>query len=186
MSENGEKSLKDELILLLRNEFDLYSDVPGVSDFYNKHIYADFLLFPKIQLIEHGFDPFWFGIEVKHFDKPGDTGKLSRQHWQAITYKHAKFNIENKVIIPNYFLCYSNFEMMNLSNEFSPLQFRMGVENLAALGKVGRFEKYPNHSIKRVFGWGIWFTTSCYFTSKNGIYKRGNYNIEKLNAGNCS
>jgi hypothetical protein len=185
MTEIGEKLLKDELLKLLQDEFEIYSDVPGTSDFYNKKIFADFLLFPRPHLLENGFDPYWFGVEVKHFDKTGDTGKLSRQYWQAITYKHAQFNINKNNITPKFFLCYSNFEKMNLSNEYSPFQFWMGVENTAALGKVGRFEVYPNRMFKKVNGWGIKFATSWYFTSKNSQYKRSKYNIDKVNAGNC-
>ncbi len=181
MSAEGESNLKEILIGQLNSDFILLSEISGVSDFYNKKIKIDILAYPKEHLVDNGFDPEWFGVEIKHFDKPGDSGKLSRFIWQAITYQHAIYNLKNTIIKPLFVLCFSNYESMNAHNDSSYPKYFPGMMLIAGLGRVGNLVVFG----KDKPGWRIRFATSTYFTKIAGEYKRLPYNIEKTNAGNC-
>ena len=61
----NEDRLKDILELSLKDDFILKKERKGKHLLEQRTIYVDFLLHPNEDLISKGFDPMWFGCEVK-------------------------------------------------------------------------------------------------------------------------
>jgi hypothetical protein len=187
MSVDGEERLQKRLLNLVQNDFKIYSQVVGRNlIFQDEEVRIDFLLYPKQHLLDKGFDPVWFGIEVKHFGKLGETGKMSRFVWQCITYAQSEFEVNNQTIRPAFVLGYSDVEEVNKDSEREYLSQWIGMLRLAGLAKVGVFQEIKPSDYRPNGGWSIVFSSSTYFTFSKGEYSRKNYNIFKINIGNSA
>lgn len=180
MSIEGEKILSEEFENLVKFDFDIYPQVNGKTIIENAIVRIDYLLRPKDHLIELGFDPVWFGIEIKHFGNEFELGPLSRYIWQCITYGQSRFYIGEESIRPQFILGYSDIDYYG-----SMPDCWNGLIILAGLAKVGMFYSYPSKT-KIKSDWFIRFSTSHYFSKKNEVYRRHKYNIYKINTGNCA
>lgn len=71
-------------------DFIFREEVSGNFIVDNTSVIIDYLMYPKNNLIEMGFEKQWFGVEVK---APGKDAKKGIQvSWQAITYSQSKFD----------------------------------------------------------------------------------------------
>ncbi|MEZ4590941.1 MAG: hypothetical protein R3D55_07335 [Chloroflexota bacterium] len=187
MTSIGEKRLQKRFENLLKDDFDLFPEVWGKNLVYpDKEVRIDYLLFPKPHLIEAGFDPVWFGVEIKHFGKPGETGKLSRLIWQCITYVQSQFELDKKNIRPVFVLSFSDFQKMNKGNGNEYISQWLGMIRLGGLAKVGILNELEPSAYQPIRGWSIVFSSSTYFSFSKGEYHRKNYNIFNINIGNST
>jgi hypothetical protein len=106
----NEDCLKNKIKEMLDDDFILRDSVKGINPVENKKVIIDYMLYPKIHLIENGFDPHWVGVEIKYIKdfSESDRGKKSQLLWQAITYSQSIFDIdsENKGIRPHFVVAY--------------------------------------------------------------------------------
>ena len=180
MSSEGEKLLCGKLESIINSDFKMHSQINGKSITEDAKVRIDYLLYPNEILIEHGFDPVWFGIEVKHFAKQPELHEMTRFYWQCISYQQSVFNLDGGVR-PAFVLGFSNLEFVDLRGElWIPLHL------LAALAKVGSINYYHRKNSEIPYGWHIQFATSTYFSYKHGEFKRYLYNMKKKNTGNCA
>lgn len=180
MSSEGEKSLSEKLESIISSEFEIYPQIEGKSITESKNVRIDYMLYPKEILISHGFDPVWFGIEVKHFEYHPGLREITRFYWQCISYQQTIFNLDGGVR-PTFILGFSNLEFVDISGEeWVPLLL------LAGLAKVGSMNYYHRKNSQIPFGWYIRFSTSTYFSYRQGEFKRYSYNLNKINSGNCA
>ena len=85
-----------------------------------------------------------FGVEVKHFGIPGETGKMSRFIWQCITYTQSSFQIDGLGRKPAFVLGFSDvFDVNQNSDELNKehLCQLTGMLRLAGLAHVGTFSE---------------------------------------------
>jgi len=198
MSDKGEQELKDKFRSIAKNDFEILSDVRGSYLLQEKEVVLDFMLYPKLHLLESGFEQAWFGVEVKHFDNLHVTGKMSRFLWQCITYAQSVFQVKGKAERPAFVLGFSNVdkildELCRDKNKFTEKEicreYRSqwtGMVRIAGLAHVGFFNETLPTRYKPLGGWNITFSSSSYFRLVNGQYKKLNYNIFKENIGNCA
>lgn len=189
MSDEGEKALKDKFLRLIRNDFRVLPDVVGYNLISKKKVIADFMLYPSQELIESGFDPVWFGVEVKHFGISGETGKMSRFIWQCITYAQSAYEIDGVDTRPSFVLGFSDVYEVNQGNNDLHREYRSQLTSmlrLAGLAHVGTFHEVLPTKYKPIGGWNIIFSSSSYFRRINGLCEKMKYNIFKENVGNCA
>lgn len=189
MSDEGERILKDKFTHLVKTDFRVLPNVVGQELIHQTRVIIDFMLYPKPHLLEAGFDPVWFGVEVKHFGVSGETGKMSRFLWQCITYVQSIFTIDNEILKPVFVLGFSDVQEVNQDNNELCREYRSqwtGMIRLAGLAHVGTFYEVLPTSYKPLGGWNIGFSSSSYFRRIDGVYKKMNYNIFKENVGNCA
>jgi len=185
MTATGEDLLKQKFRRLIDMDFQVYAEVRGRHLVHSSTVVIDFLLFPTQCLTENGFDKVWFGVEVKHFGKPGETGKMSRFICQCASYVQSEFTVGKKAVRPAFVLGFSDVYSANREGEEYLMQW-LGMLRLAALLKVGMFSEISPSSFYPDGGWKIEFSSSLYFKATRGRYERKEYNISKVNVGNCT
>jgi hypothetical protein len=189
MSDEGEKTLKNKFNHLVKNDFRVLADVVGQELVHQKKVRIDFMLYPNPHLVEAGFDPVWFGVEVKHFGISGETGKMSRFLWQCVTYAQSVFQVDHTAVRPAFVLGLSDVYEVNQGNNDFCREYRSqltGMLRLAGLAHVGTFSEVLPTSHKPLGGWNIFFSSSSYFRRVDGKYEKMKYNVFKENVGNCS
>lgn len=191
-----EKELKEWVFKLLINDFHIYPEVTGTHITESLKVRIDYVLYPKAHLIEQGFEPAPFGIEVKYLTQAKDfSHKASRGIWQAISYNDCEFSIKDKKFRLKFCLLFSN---LSFSDERKLLELHSdhtdgksmkwtGMLNVANHAKIGVLKIIGKK--ERVRGWSISFTGGTYFNchiDKNEIsYKLSNTNtINKIRVGN--
>jgi hypothetical protein len=61
----NEPELKAAFAHAIERDFIIKTDVPGRFLVDDSEVVIDYLLYPRPHLIERGFKPNWFGVEVK-------------------------------------------------------------------------------------------------------------------------
>ncbi len=190
MSDEGEKELKTKFIKLVNTDFRVFPNVVGKDLIDDEKVIIDFMLYPKEHLIKAGFDPVWFGVEVKHFGISGETGKMAHFIWQCITYFQSMFKIDNTFERPAFVLGFSDVENVNPERNDSFSQNTrsqwIGMLRVAGFPHVGMIYEVLPTKYKPLGGWKIFFSSSLYFRRTGDEYERMNYNIFKKNIGNCT
>ena len=189
MSDEGEKTLKNKFIHIVQGDFRILANIAGKELLHQKKVVIDFMLYPMPHLLEAGFDPVWFGVEVKHFGISGETSKMSRFVWQCITYVQSTFQVEGIAIKPAFVLGFSDVDEVNQDDSDFCREYRSqwtGMVRLAGLAHVGNFHEVLQTRHKPLGGWNIIFSSSSYFRRVDGRYEKMKYNIFKENVGNCS
>ncbi|EDW2262317.1 hypothetical protein [Salmonella enterica] len=191
-----ETELKLWMFNLLKNDFYIYQEVSGVHITESLKVRIDYVLYPKAHLVNQGFEPVPFGIEVKYFTQAKDfVHKASRGIWQAISYNDCEFFLQNKKFRLKFCLLFSN---LSFSDEKNLLELCsrhddekgmkwMGMLNVANHAKVGILRITGNK--ERIRGWSMSFAGGAYFSchiNGNEIdYKLSNANtINKIRVGN--
>lgn len=191
-----EIELKAWIFNLLNNDFHIYPEVIGTHITEGLKVRIDYILYPKAHLIEQGFEPEPFGIEVKYLTQAKDfSHKASRGIWQAISYNDCEFSIKDKKFRLKFCLLFSN---LSFSDERKLLELHSyhsdeksmkwtGMLNVANHAKVGVLKIIGKK--ERVRGWSISFAGGTYFSchiDKNEIsYNLSNTNtINKIRVGN--
>jgi hypothetical protein len=191
----SEGALKQWLTDHLREDFDLFAEVPGRHVAEGVGVQIDFLAYPRPHLLEAGFLPMHFGIEVKHLDPMlGFSHKAARALWQSVSYTDAEFFLDGRAIRPKFVLLFSN---MSFDEERSLLN-RLGSElendhalwrgllQLANHANVGTLEIAGSRDAWT--GWKMAFSGGLYFWRRNrageGAYGLSNARmVEKLRIG---
>jgi hypothetical protein len=189
MSDEGEKGLKNKFQRIVKNDFLVLPDINGEELVHHKKVIIDFMLYPKPHLLEAGFDPVWFGVEVKHFGVVGETGKMSRFIWQSISYAQSTFQVDGTIVKPAFVLGFSDVYEVNPENDNlhrGYLSQLTGMLRLAGLAHVGTFHEILPSKNKPLGGWNIVFSSSSYFRRVDNEYKKTKYNIFKENVGNSA
>ena len=147
-----EDDLKKLIEPILQKDFDLFPEVWGKHLIEGNTVRIDYISYPKQEIIESGFPPIYFGIEVKHIPISDETGggdaieKLYQTIKQAIFYSNAMFTIEKETKESRYIRCrpalvfvFSNLFLKEINNPFliQEEQYLRGMLRCAASQKVG-------------------------------------------------
>jgi len=193
---SSEDELKRWLSGILTRDFHIYPEVSGVHITENLKVRIDYVLFPRKHLIDQGFEPSPFGIEVKHLTQAKNfSHKASRAIWQAVSYNDCEFSIKNKTFRLKFCLLFSNIsfsderDVLELYSDYTDEKKMkwMGMLNVANHAKVGVLKIIGKRN--RVRGWSISFAGGTYFNCHvNGekvSYELSNVNtINKVRVGN--
>lgn len=177
-------------------DFIISSEVNGRHLAENVSVRIDYFLKARNHLVEEGFDPKAFGVEVKYFRQEEKfTHKTSRGIWQTISYNDCEFDLPEGPLKPKFCLIFSNLSFpdeLNIANCFGTeyendkIQWR-GMLHLANHANIGclniRGSRDQHYGWEMRFGGGVYF---CCYVSKQGItYKKSNENvINKIRVGN--
>jgi hypothetical protein len=92
-----EDELKAWLVANLQEDFELWPEVPGRHVAAGVGVKLDYVAYARQHLIEHGFTPLPFGIEVKQLDPfDGFSQKAARALWQTVSYTDSEFFVPDK------------------------------------------------------------------------------------------
>jgi hypothetical protein len=83
----NEDCLKNKIKEMLDDDFILRDSVKGINPVENKKVIIDYMLYPKIHLIENGFDPHWVGVEIKYIKDCSGKQLLIRNLFSILTVK---------------------------------------------------------------------------------------------------
>jgi hypothetical protein len=177
---NDEEKIKNYIRPILLRNFVVKEEVEGTFLVDRTSVRIDFLLYPKEELIEKGFDQEWIGLEVKSPNTNEPQKKGLQVVWQAITYSQSIFGN----IRPMFIAIHPPLEEF-----FNTLRvYREGIENpfpyneshllkcLMQKGNVGTFEINSRvNSWRLVFGAG-----QSYFNSTSGRSKIKNIGSRRV------
>ena len=159
-----EDELKRYLLSYLAKDFIVRSEVEGRFLVDGSGVVIDYLIYPKQNLIEHGFVAKWFGTEVKSPDNEG-AKKGIQVAWQAITYSQSEF----ESIRPAFVLIFPP-----LAEFFGTQLEAYHVLCLVQKANVGYIEI---NSVKK--SWKIKFGANAYFYSDRGLSKTPNVSTRR-------
>ncbi len=157
-----EDCLKDILKNSLKNDFIIEWEKVGCHLLEQRKIRIDFLLYPKQHLIDNGFDPLWFGCEVKSPAVKKEPQKNVMDFAkQCIDYTESKID----GIVPNFVVMFpSMYHFFHAHNQLTPeyrsflYLFRSFIQRL----KVGTLHIFC------LDDWAIRFGSQRYYSTKNG------------------
>ncbi|MES2244210.1 MAG: hypothetical protein V4639_15145 [Pseudomonadota bacterium] len=192
----SEVELKTWLMAHLSEDFNLYAEVPGRHVAEGVRVQIDYLAYPKRHLLDAGFIPAHFGIEVKHLDQTqGFSHKAARGLWQTVSYTDSEFFLEGAAIRPKFALLFSNisFEeehrlLNRLGQELeNDRALWVGLLQLANHANVGTLEIMGSRDAW--MGWKMAFSGGMYFWRRHHEGERrylvsNSRTIEKVRIGN--
>ena len=160
MQIQNENQLQIFFKAIASSDFVIYEEVKGINLVENKGVRIDFICKAKNHVVEKGFTPKYFGVEVKHIEQ-NDKKKLRHALVQCITYSMSRFAIDNCVFRPAFVLLFSrNFQNMT---ELT----------MASYFNVGSFLISENQDYLEQHGiYNIKFASSVYYRQKTGIVNR--------------
>ncbi len=188
-----EKDLADWLEGWIRQDFEVWKEVPGMHLAEQARVRIDYVLRPKQHLVEAGFHDGFFGMELKLLPiEHGFSPKASRAVRQAMSYIDCEFDLEAEMVrLPRVLL------FTNMSFEFERLQLRgldpgvlsndrakwAALLELANHANVGTFDIYGTR--ESFAGWRISFAAGKYFGRHLKRYELANPRLfEKVRIGN--
>ncbi|POP46830.1 hypothetical protein CHU32_07910 [Superficieibacter electus] len=192
---SSETELKAWMVNLFKSDFYIYQEVTGVHVTEGINVRIDYVFYPRAHLVEEGFEPAPFGIEVKYLSQEKSFAhKAGRSVWQAISYNDCEFSLKDRKFNLKFCLLFSN---LSFSNEREVLALYSdhsddksmkwaGMLNVANHAKVGVLKITGKR--EKVKGWSISFAGGLYFSchlDKDGNrYKRVNENmVNKVRVG---
>lgn len=190
-----EEELKVWFLGNMKTCFDIRENVGGTHIATGKTVEIDFWVRPQKHLVDAGFDPHPFGIEVKFFPFSHDlTERVSRGFWQTISYTESQFKrMDNTPTSSKFCLLFSNFsfsdELATLNKEHSTEWHEWrGMVSLANHANVGTITISGNKN-QHMGDWRIYFGSGMYFSSRiiNGSRLNKLHNdhlIKKKRVGN--
>ena len=189
----SETELRNWLDVWLGNDFEVFSEVPGIHLTENVGVKIDYVLKPKRHLLDAGFMPGPVGLEVKYLKQEDSfSSKASRFVWQSISYTDCEFEMrEGRIRLPRVLL----FSNMSFEGERTLLK---GVEPNAYENEQAKWTallELANHANvgsllisgtrERHFGWKIKFATGTYFRCDPDGYSLHNARLfSKVRIGN--
>jgi hypothetical protein len=192
----SEPELKAWLEAHLSEDFILKPEVVGKHMSEGVRVQIDYIAYAKPHLIAHGFEPVYFGIEVKFLDQTdGFTHKASRGIWQTVSYTDSTFFVDGEWRRLKFALFFSNLcfdeerellEGVGMQPENDRVTWRALLQ-LANHANVGSLEILGNREAWR--GWAMAFSSGRYFrrSMRDGqaVYHLSNANmINKVRIGN--
>ncbi len=192
----SEPELKAWLEAHLSEDFILKPEVVGKHMSEGVRVQIDYIAYAKPHLIAHGFEPVYFGIEVKFLDQTdGFTHKASRGIWQTVSYTDSTFFVDGEWRRLKFALFFSNLcfdeerellEGVGMQPENDRVTWRALLQ-LANHANVGSLEILGNREAWR--GWAMAFSSGRYFrrSMRDGqaVYHLSNANmINEVRIGN--
>lgn len=192
----SEPELKAWLEEHLGEDFILKPEVVGKHTSESVRVQIDYIAYAKPHLIAHGFEPEYFGIEVKYLDQTdGFTHKASRGIWQTVSYTDSTFFVDGHWRRLKFALVFSNLcfeeerellEGLGMESENDRVTWRALLQ-LANHANVGSLEILGKREAWR--GWALAFSSGRYFwrSKRDGqvVYYLSNANmINKVRIGN--
>jgi hypothetical protein len=192
----SEPELKEWLELHLAQDFILWPEVVGKHTSEGVRVQIDYVAYPRQHLIDHGFAPVYFGIEVKYLDQTeGFTHKASRAVWQTVSYTDSVFSVDGEMRRLKFALLFSNLgfegelallENLGMQRENEWVTWKSLLQ-LANHANVGTLDILGTRDAWR--GWSMAFSSGRYFrrTKKEGAvaYSLSNARmINKVRIGN--
>ena len=160
----NEGELKVYLLKHFAQDFEVRAEVEGRFLVDDSKVVIDYLVHPKPALIEKGFVPAWFGVEVK--SPEGEGAKKGLQvSWQAIIYSQSEFD----GVRPAFVLIFPP-----LAEFFGTPERAYYVVCLLQKANVGYIEIDEK---KRK--WKVKFGANAYFYSDRGLSKTPNVGIKR-------
>lgn len=189
----NENEVRTWLLGWLEQDFDVWQEVPGVHLAERVRVRVDLVLRPKPHLVDAGFMPCFFGVEVKHLPVDGGfSPKASRAVRQAMSYMDSEFDVAGVPVRLQRVLLFTNLSFDCERNRLrgldpSPLANDKAkwtaLLELANHGNVGNFEIYGNRA--RWKGWRIAFATGKYFSRYLKDYELADSHLfAKVRVGN--
>lgn len=184
----NEDELKKWLVTNFEKHFHIGQEVIGKHLIEGVAVRIDFVFKPREHLINAGFDPSPFGVEVKFFNpEDGFTHKTSRAFWQTISYNFCEFKLGNGYSKIKYCLLFSNFsftkefDLVKITNSYfeNDQSVWNGMLHLANHANVGILYIFGQRESPT--GWDIRFAGNVYFGMRlhDGTpqYKLSNNNV---------
>lgn len=108
-----EKELKSIFKKYFIGDFIIFEEVKGIHLSTKTNVKIDFVLAPRKHLLDKGFIPDFFGVEVKYINPKDDLNrKTTRGIWQTISYNDCEFEVKTKngirKFIPKFSMFFSN------------------------------------------------------------------------------
>jgi len=170
----SEDDLKSIVEKTLEEHFTLKPEVKGYHLLEKKEVFIDFLLFPKQEIIDLGFEPFWFGCEVKSPNVKEDASKrILNLGKQCIDYTETKFEGD---IIPHFVVMFPSMPtFFHAKGRFddSIHSFLYLFKPFLQRFKVGTLHIYSKND------WAIKFGHGLYFSTKKGKGKVLNFGTKR-------
>jgi hypothetical protein len=166
----NEETLKTNLLTHIASDFIVHDEVTGRFLVDNTKVIIDYMLYPRPNLIERGFAPTWFGIEVKSPD--GEGGKKGlRVSWQAITYSQSVFSDARvgRNVRPAFVLIYPPLFVF-FGSELSVYYLKC----LLQKANVGYMQIDAERN-----RWKIGFGANSYFSSERGLSNTPNVALNR-------
>lgn len=193
---SSETELKAWMFDFMKDDFYIYQEVSGIHVTEGVKVRIDYVLYPRSHLIEQGFEPAPFGIEVKYLNQEKNFAhKASRGIWQAISYNDCEFSLKDRKFSLKFCLLFSNLsfsherEILELHSDHTDGKSMkwLGILNVANHAKVGVLKITGKR--EKIKGWSISFAGGIYFRcqlDKDGKhFKRVNANmVNKVRIGN--
>lgn len=158
-----EDDLKQFVKKTLEKQFIIEPEVKGYHLLEQEKVVIDFLLYPKQELIDSGFEALWFGCEVKSPNVKEEASKrVLNLAKQCIDYTETKF--END-IIPNFVVMFPAMShFFHAKNRFNDdaHNFLYLFKPFLQRFKVGTLHIYSKND------WAIKFGHGSYFSTKRG------------------
>lgn len=188
----SEDELKQWLDGWLERDFEVWREVRGRHLTEDARVQADYVLAPRAPLVDAGFKPGYFGLEVKYLPLVhGFSPKASRFVWQAVSYTDCSFDLDGKPVRLPRVLLFSNLsfehELRQLRHLGSPRSNDRSkwdaLVELANHANVGQLEILGDRDSWR--GWKISFAGGTYFSqTSNGSRLHNKVLFEKVRIGN--
>lgn len=200
---DSEDALKAWIESNLSKDFLISKHVVGRHLGEGVKVVIDYIFVARAHLIEFGFDPAPFGIEVKHIpQEDGFMHKASRGLWQTISYNDCAFDVDGTEVRPKFSLIFSNLSFEDERRILRDFDFakhngdmydndKIAYEallHLANHARVGSLEIKGTPDNFR--GWDFRFAGGHYFSSRltsgEWTYRKSDENvINKLRIGNA-
>jgi len=160
----NEDELKSYLLKHFAQGFEVRVEVEGRFLVDDSKVVIDYLMRPKPDLVEKGFVPAWFGVEVKSPEGEGAKQGL-RVAWQAITYSQSKFD----GVRPAFVLIFPPLaEFFSTPGEVYYVVCLLQKANVGSIEIDGKKKK-----------WKVKFGSNAYFYSDRGLSKTPNVGIKR-------
>lgn len=171
-----EDGVKKWFVSYFARDFLINQEVWGRHLAADVKLRIDFVLTPKQHLVNTGFDPTPFGVEVKYFkQESGFTHKTSRAFWQTISYNDCEFGLDGNNCKLKFCLLFSNLsfeqEMALVKNyghafENDRIEWN-GMVHVANHANVGTLQILGTRDAPK--GWAINFAGGMYFQARTSM-----------------
>ena len=157
-----EKPTREFLTRALEHDFEVLEKCTGRHKHGGERVHYDLVLKAKEHMLERGFDPGYFIIEVKLFNaedaKKHDT-KARDMLWQCVAYSFSEIELQNGAIERPIFVLY-----FVGGDGFDPAHEEelKCLHHFVQRGGVGRLMFEPKH------GWSMYFGGTRYFSKLRG------------------
>lgn len=175
-----EEELKFYFLRLIQDDFHIEEECAGKHLIEGTRVIADYVLSPKMHLLENGFDEGIISVEVKsNVGRSNGIFKANAGCWQAATYGQSMFQGRRPIFSmmfpdPHIFAAADSFSLNPEFDAIGGLWLARSLEHMAQFMNVGFLE------VKNGL-WTIKIGSQRYYSQANG---KGKANLIKRYTGN--